>query len=63
MGRAFAKEMGYINYPDIKAPTKIKQGTQTNIKAVQAKMNTLDTESASEPQHNQSKQTNSESVK
>ena len=42
--------MGYIDYPDIKPPTKIKQNTQTNIKAVQAKTNTIDTESASEPQ-------------
>ena len=26
--------MGYIDYPDIKPPTKIKQNTKTNIKAV-----------------------------
>ena len=49
MGRALAKTMGYIDYPDIKPPTKIKQNTQTNIKAVQAETNNLDTESASEP--------------
>ena len=50
MGRALAKTMGYIDYPDIKPPTKIKQNTQTNIKVVQAETNTVDTESASEPQ-------------
>ena len=47
MGRALAKTMGYIDYPDIKPPTKIKQNTQTNIKAMQAETNTVDTESAS----------------
>ena len=62
MGRMLAKTMGYIDYPDIKPPTKIKQNTQTNIKAVQAKTNTIDTESASEPQQNQSKQTSAKSV-
>ena len=62
MGRALAKTMGYIDYPDIKPPTKIKQNTQTNIKAVQAKTNTVDTGSASEPQRNQSKQTSAKSV-
>ena len=41
MGRALAKTMGYIDYPDIKSPTKVKQNTQMNIKAVQAKTNTL----------------------
>ena len=46
MGRALAKTIGYIDYPDIKAPTKIKQNTQTNIKAVQAETSTVDTESA-----------------
>ena len=56
MGRALAKTMGYIDYPDTKPPTKIKQNTQTNIKVVQAKTNTIDTESASELQRNQSKQ-------
>ena len=50
MERAFAKTMGYIDYPDINPPTKIKQNTQTNIKVVQAKTNTVDTESVSEPQ-------------
>ena len=53
MGRALAKTIGYIDYPDIKSPTKIKQNTQTNIKVVQAKTNTVDTESTSEPQQNQ----------
>ena len=62
MGRALAKTMGYIDYPDIKPPTKIKQNTQTNIKVVQAETNTVDTESASEPQRNQSKQTSAKSV-
>ena len=57
MGRTLAKTMGYIDYPDIKLPTKIKQNTQTNIKAMQAGTSTLDTESASKPQRNQSKQT------
>ena len=55
MGRALAKTMGYIDYLDIKLPTKIKQNTQT-------KTNTVDTESASEPQQNQSKQTSANSV-
>ena len=50
MGRVLAKTMGYIDYPDIKPPIKIKHNTETNIKAVQAKTNTIDTESASEPQ-------------
>ena len=45
------------DYPDIKPPTKIKQNTQTNIKAMQARTSTLDTELASKPQRNQSKQT------
>ena len=40
----------HIDYPDIKPPIKIKQNTQTNIKAVQVKTNTVDTESVSEPQ-------------
>ena len=40
----------------------IKQNKQTNIKAVQAKTNTVDTESASEPQRNQSKQTSAKPV-
>ena len=62
MGGALAKTMGYIDYPDIKPPTKIKQNTQTNIKAMQAKTNTVDTESASERQRNQSKQTSAKSV-
>ena len=63
MGRALAKTMGYIDYPDIKPPTKIKQNTQTNIKAVQAETNMIvDTGSASEPQGNQSKQTSAKSV-
>ena len=52
MGRALAKTMGYIDYPDIKPPTKIKQNTQTNIKTGQTKTYTVDTESASEPQRN-----------
>ena len=34
MGRTLANTMGYIDYPDITPPTKIKQNTQTNIKAV-----------------------------
>ena len=62
MGRALAKTMGYIDYPGIKPPTKIKQYTRTNIKAVKAKKSTIDTESASEPQRNQSKQTSAKSV-
>ena len=62
MGRALAKIMGYIDYPDIKPPIKIKQNTQTNIKVVQAETITIDTESASEPQRNQSKQTSAKSV-
>ena len=41
----------------IKPPTKIKQNIETNIKAVQAETSTLDTESASKPQQNLSKQT------
>ena len=41
----------------IKPPTKIRQNTQTNIKAVPAETSTLDSESASKPQQNQSKQT------
>ena len=57
MGRTLAKTMGYVDYPDINPPTKIKQNTETNIKAVQAERSTLDTESASKPQRNQSKQT------
>ena len=57
MGRTLAKTMGYIDYPDIKPPTKIKQNTQTNIKAMQARTSTLDTESASKSQRNQFKQT------
>ena len=57
MGRALAKTMGYIDYPDIKPPTKIKQNTQTNIKTARAETSTADTRSASEPQRNQSKQT------
>ena len=52
MGRTLAKTMGYIDYPDIKPPTKIKKNTQTNIRAVQAETSTLDTESASKPQQN-----------
>ena len=52
MGRTLAKTMGYIDYPDIKPPTKIKQNTQTNIKAVKAETNTVDTELASESQQN-----------
>ena len=39
----------------IKPPTKIKQNTQTNNKVVQAETSTLDSESASKPQQNQSK--------
>ena len=62
MGRTLAKAMGYIDYPDIKPPTKIKQNTQTYIKAVQAETNTVDTELASESQQNQSKQTSAKSV-
>ena len=62
MGRALAKTMGDIDYPDIKPPTKIKQNIQTNIKVVQAETNTIDTESASEPQRNQSKQTSAKSI-
>ena len=62
MGRALAKTMGYIDYPDIKPPTKIKQNLQTDIKVVQAETNTIDTKSASEPQRNQSKQTSAKSV-
>ena len=57
MGRALAKTMGYIDYPDIKPPTKIKQNTQTNIKTARAETSTADTKSASELQRNQSKQT------
>ena len=60
--RTLAKTMGYIDYPDIKPPTKIKQNTQTNIKAVQAETNTVDTELASESQQNQSKQRSAKSV-
>ena len=44
MGRELAKTIGYIDYPGIKPPTKIKQNTKTNIKAVQAKKSTVDTE-------------------
>ena len=62
MGRMLAKTMGYIDYPDIKPPTKIKQNTQTNIKAMQVETSTLDTESASKPQQNQSKQTSAKYV-
>ena len=62
MVRALAKTMGYIDYPDIKPPTKIKPNTQTNIKAVQAETNTVDTESALEPQQSQSKQMSAKSV-
>ena len=50
MGRTLAKTKGYIDYPDIMPPTKIKQNTQTNIKAVQAETSNLDTESASKLQ-------------
>ena len=50
------------NLPEYQAPTKIKQNTQTNIKVLQAETNIVDTESASEPQRNQSKQTSTKSV-
>ena len=50
MGRALAKIIRYVDYTDIKPPTKIKQNIQTNIKAVQAETNTVDIGSASEPQ-------------
>ena len=46
MGRTLAKAMGYINYPDIKPPTKSKQSMQANIKAAQIEMNTVDTKAA-----------------
>ena len=62
MGRTLAKAMGYINYPDIKPPTKSKQKMQTNAKAAQSEMNTADTETASDPQREQCKQTKPESV-
>ena len=63
MGRALARTMGYIDYPDIKPPTKVKQNTQTNITAMQAETNTIDIESTSEPpQQNQSKQTSAKSM-
>ena len=49
--------MGYINYPDIKPPTKSKQNMQTSIKTAQTEMNTVDTETAPNPQWKQCKQT------
>ena len=61
MGKALAKAMGYINYPDIKPPTKSKQSMQTSIKAAQTEMNTVDTEAAPNPQQKQCKQTDPES--
>ena len=57
MGRALAKTMGYIDYPDIKPPCKIKQNTETHIKTARDETSTADTRSASEPQRKQSKQT------
>ena len=62
MGRTLAKAMGYINYPDIKPPTKSKQNMQTSIKTAQTEMNTVDTETAPNPQGKQCKQTDRESV-
>ena len=62
MGRTLAKAMGYINYPDIKPPTKSKQNMQTSIKTAQTEMNTVDTEAAPNPQRKQCKQTDPESV-
>ena len=62
MGRTLAKTMGYINYPDIKPPTKTKQNMQTSIKTAQTEMNTVDTEAAPDPQRKQCKQTDPESV-
>ena len=62
MRRTLAKAMGYINYPDIKPPTKSKQNMQTNIKTAQTEMNTVDTETAPNPQQKQCKQTDPESV-
>ena len=52
MGRTLAKTMGYINYPDIKPPTK----------TAETEMNTVDTEAAPNPQRKQCKQTDPESV-
>ena len=62
MGRTLAKAIGYINYPDIKPPTKSKQNMQTSIKTAQTEMNTVDTEAAPNPQRKQCKQTDPESV-
>ena len=62
MGRTLAKAMEYINYPDIRPPTKSKQKMQTNAKAAQSEMNTADTETASDPQREQCKQTKPESA-
>ena len=62
MGRTLAKAMGYINYPDIKPPTKSKQNMQTSIKTAQTEMDTIDTETAPNPQQKQCKQTDPESV-
>ena len=62
MGRTLVKTMGYINYPDIKPPTKSKQNMQTSIKTAQTEMNTVCIEAAPNPQRKQCKQTDPESV-
>ena len=62
MGRALAKAIGYINYPDIKPPTKSKQTMQTNARTAPTEMNTIVTETALDLQREQCKQTKPESV-
>ena len=62
MGRTLAKTMGYINYPDIKPPTKSKQNMQTSIKTAETEMSTVDTEIAPHLQRKQHKHTDQESV-
>ena len=44
MGRILAKAMGYISYPEILPPIRMKQNFQTSIKTAQAEKNTPEPE-------------------
>ena len=49
MGRVLAKAMGYVDYPDIKPPTRMNQKLSTSVKSVQAKASTTHTELIPDP--------------
>ena len=49
MGRVLAKAMGYVDYPDIKPPTRMNKKPNTSVKVVQAKTSTTHTEPVPDP--------------